>query len=383
MSDAQLFAGREDELNRLINLITAPRGRQIAVVGERGVGKTSLMKIAAAASAQRVPIVVKVNCPAGATFSSLWRQTFQRVTITKPRGTAGFEPEAVQETVSLAQQCPECPDPGDVLALLSAIRVPSIFAFDEFDRLQASETTRNFADLIKGLTDEDVPISLCMVGVADNVTDLFDMHASVERSLSTIVLPRMRFEEIAKIPILGGARLGLDYEADAVGFMTYLARGFPHIAHLLALHSAQNVLAEGRKFVVADDVSAALDTAMMEADPALRDRYQEATDSPRKDAQYRHVLAAATLVTKDAQGYFRPSDLVGPLSRILGKKCSVSSFTEKLNSLCDGRGGSLTRRGVPRRFRYRFTNPMMESYVLIQSLMSGLITREDLRAASE
>lgn len=374
VSDAQLFAGRMKELQRLVDLVTSPRGKQVALVGERGIGKTSLVKVATAVAAQSVPLVVRVSCDANGRFPALWRQAFSRVTLLEPRTAVGFDSARVQETISLAQRCPEEPGPGEVLSLLAGIRVPCLFAFDEFDRLSPTSTLP-FSDLIKGLTDEDVPASILFVGVAENVTDLFDSHASVERSLSTILLPRMRLSEIAEIPRKGAAKLGLAFDDDAVDYIAYLARGFPHIAHLLSLHATERVLRERRSNVQGDDVWEAQQTAVQEADPVLQDRYHEAVDSPRKDAQFRHLLAACAVVPKDIHGYFRPGDLLNAMSSIIGKACEVSSYTGKLNDLCDGRGRSLTRRGVPRKHKYRFTNPMMESYVIVKSLVDRLIDR--------
>lgn len=380
--DPQLLAGRLDELKRLIALLTAPGGTQVALVGERGVGKTSLVKIASHVSSGHVSFVVRVNCTADSDFPSLWRHALDQMKFKESKPGLGFNPENHGRIASLAEKVGPSPEPGDVLNLLAMVRAPSIFVFDEFDRLGGSgAVTRKFADLIKGLTDENVPVSLVLVGVADNVTDLFDMHGSVERSLKTIPLPRMSDAEIAEIPTRGAKRLSLNFSDEAVNLITYLARGFPHIAHLMSLHAVEHVRSKGVAEVEMGHVALALTTAMSESDPALRDRYQEATESPRKDAQFRHVLAACSLVPKDLKGYFRPSGLKEPFSEVVGKAVQVSSFTQKLNDFCDGRCYLLTRRGKARHYQYRFTNPMMESYVRIRSLMDGLITREQLRRA--
>jgi hypothetical protein len=39
----------------------------------------------------------------------------------------------------------------------------------------------------------------------------------------------------------------------------------------------------------------------------------------------------------------------------------------------------LQKRGEPRRFRYRFVNPLLQPYVVMKALSEGLVRQRDLR----
>jgi len=88
----------------------------------------------------------------------------------------------------------------------------SVFIVDEFDRA-ANETSGNFTDLMKGLSDFSVDCTIILVGVSDTVDQLIADHASISRSLVQILLPRMVEKELREI--LSTAEKALD-----IGFST-------------------------------------------------------------------------------------------------------------------------------------------------------------------
>jgi hypothetical protein len=60
------------------------------------------------------------------------------------------------------------------------------------------------------------------------------------------------------------------------------------------------------------------------------------------------------------------------MSKILGKECHVSAFQAKLNTIADARGKILTKRGERRRHRFRFSNPMMQPFVMLKGMDDGM-----------
>lgn len=349
------------------------------IVGERGVGKTSLVSVASAKAEDSGTLVVRVNCPANATFAELWGQAFKRVKYTQSKRSIGFDSSAEDVLRSLAETMSPEPLVGDVLAVLGSASQDQLrcaFVFDEFDRLNGGLATQMFADLIKGITDHNTRVSIVLVGIADSVTDLFDSHASIERSVATIPLRRMTPSEIRAILIAGVNELDLKLTEAALAFFEFTSRGFPHVAHALGLHACRDAIRERRQTIDKTDGLSAMTSAVAEADHSLRDRYMEATSSPRPDATFRHVLTACALTQTDYQGFFRPAGLAPVLAILLGKKCTASSVSDKLERLCETRGNVLTRRGISHRYRYRFSNPMMESYVLLRGFVEEMITPE-------
>jgi hypothetical protein len=112
------------------------------------------------------------------------------------------------------------------------------------------------------------------------------------------------------------------------------------------------------------------------------EQYHTATISPRKGNIYKEVLLAAALVQVDDLGYFAPADLRKPLAQFLEKdEVLVSLFGQHLKNLCEAdRGKILEQTGTERRYRYRFVEPMMQPFILMQGLRDGRITREQVNA---
>ena len=64
----------------------------------------------------------------------------------------------------------------------------------------------------------------------------------------------------------------------------------------------------------------------------------------------------------------------------MGKKYEIPSFVRHLNLFCDkARGPVLQKTGISRRFRYRFLNPLLQPFVIMQGMADGLVTEQELR----
>jgi hypothetical protein len=91
------------------------------------------------------------------------------------------------------------------------------------------------------------------------------------------------------------------------------------------------------------------------------------------------VLLACSLADTDSLGYFPAGAVRQPLSRIMGKPYEIAAFSRHLADFCDAdRGPVLERTGAPRRYRFRFRNPLLQPFVIMQGLATGLIRSSDL-----
>jgi hypothetical protein len=94
-----------------------------------------------------------------------------------------------------------------------------------------------------------------------------------------------------------------------------------------------------------------------------------ATWTTKRGTIFKEVLYAASLVRTDQHGYFQASDLIGPLSEILNKTVAVSTFMSHLKKFCeDGRGEILKVTGSPKQRKYKFRNPLMKAFVIINKV---------------
>src|SRR5690606_15956559 len=140
------------------------------------------------------------------------------------------------------------------------------------------------------------------------------------------------------------------------------------------------VIEEGSDRLENRHVEVAVQKAVDGAPKSIQSAYNSAVTSPRPDNLYRQVLLACALPPTDEFGYFQPQGVREPMSAIMGKQYDIPSFARHLSDFIEEeRGPVLDRIGTTRRFRYRFSNPLMQPYIIMRGLSEGVIDSEKLR----
>jgi hypothetical protein len=389
VSTRDLFAGRLDQLNRAVQGM-AGRGQHVVIYGERGVGKTSIVQILGdVARAEGILALKKntVNCDSDDTFTTIMRKIFRELQVMQQVEPVGFQSEGKSQAVNVGNLfsgllSQDEVSPEDVRHILQFLP-PSLLIIDELDTISELAATAKLAHLVKTLSDHSVPATLVMVGVADSVHELISEHTSIERSLTQIKMPRMSSQELHEILEKALAPAAMTISDGAKHRVAGLSRGLPHYTHLLGLKAAVRAVMAGSDSVDVLHVDAAIPDAVADVQESIRNMYTEATDSPRKGTLFRHVLLACALAETDEEGFFRAKDVRAPLRQITGKQLDIPTFAQHLNDFSsDVRGPVLQKVGAPRRWRFRFINPLLEPYVVIKALDEGLITKAVLRATA-
>lgn len=370
-----LFAGR---IQQFMDIATAvgQRGQHVILFGERGVGKTSLSTVISKTYRGSANTISSgtINCDKTMNFTALWRKVCREIPVNAGSTQGiGFNAVSATQTGTLADYLPIEVTPDDIRHLLQRMG-KTIIVIDELDRIQDREATTLLADTIKSLSDHSVPTTLILVGVADSVNSLIAEHQSVERALVQIRMPRMTIAELDEIIDKGVAHAGMTIEKAAKDKISALSQGLPHYTHLLALHALQTAAQKLETHVTGNDVSAAIEKALSKAQQSIISAYHKATSSPRENL-YSQVLLACALAKTDTLGYFSAADVRDPMTLIMGKEYDIPAYSQHLNAFCDGqRGPILQRIGETRRFRFRFINPLMQPYVIMDGMKRGLIT---------
>ena len=381
--ERDVFAGRTDQLRMVVDAINQP-GQHALIYGERGVGKTSLANVLAdfvRSTGQPGLIAPHINCEAGDNFSSVWRKVFSQISFDQEVEGMGYRPEVRREAVAIDGGLPDPLTPDAVLAVCRKFPPDHLFipVLDEFDRLRDELAVQQFTDVVKSFSDYLARTTLVLVGVADSVEELVGEHESVERALVQVRMPRMSPDELAQIVNHGTAALGMSADDDATRFVGALSQGLPHYTHLLGLHAVRQAIDAGTERVTRGHVGGAIGKAITGSQQTLQRAHHRATMSPRSDALYRQVLLASALARTDGLGYFAAADVREPMSRIMGRKYEIASFSRHLADFCeDDRGPVLERTGVPRRYRFRFRNPLLQPFTIMAGLEDGLIKPDDL-----
>lgn len=378
IADQELFAGRNHELFSVVEAMQS-HGQHAVIYGERGVGKTSLARITGALGDGQGFLCVRINCDATDDFDTLWAKVSQELEIIIATGPAQ-ERDLLEEPMRKAK---ELLDSGRRLTLgdvrvalrhLSLVR-PTVIFFDEFNELADSNAIIMLSNLIKALSDHIEKVTLCPVGVAEDLDALLEGHLSAVRAIVQVKMPRMSRDELREIVTRGLGKLAMSIDDDAAGMIKVIPRGLPQYAHLLAQEGARQALLNERTHITREDVMSGLRVGLQKLDRSLSTAYDRATYSPKK-TRFQEVLLACSIARLGDMGDFSPSDIRLPYSRIIGEDVGIDRFNPQLTSLAINRD-ILSREGEERRWRYRFRDPLMEPYVLLQGLSSGAITPDD------
>jgi Cdc6-like AAA superfamily ATPase len=388
ISTGALFAGRFNQIITVQHGIIE-EGRHVIIYGERGVGKTSLanmVELIAKIKQQGTPrSVVKITCSRYASFGSLWEAIFQKIPFTTQVATdAGFAPTATARTGTMRDLLPLTAEitPEVISYYLGIVSqhvgAEVVIIIDELDRLRNSETLVGIADVLKNLSDNYVPTTLVLVGIADSVDQLVAEHASLPRSLVQVRIPRMSPKELFEIMDKGFKELSMRIDAQAKRVIAALSQGLPHYVHLLAKHAAEAAISQDDDEVTSEHVASAVRTAIENAAESTRNAYYRATLSAQ-DNRFKEVLLACALAREDEMGFFSPSDVRTMMCEIAGDQYNSVSFARRLSEFCtDKRGAILQQTGRSRNFRYRFTDPLMEPFIVLKGLSERLIDEDTI-----
>ncbi|WP_334314386.1 ATP-binding protein [Streptomyces xanthophaeus] len=375
-----LFAGRHEQMNDLIT-IAYQSGQHAVIYGERGVGKTSLSRVMKEVCETANSWTSYYTCSSGDTFGSIWRGILSDFPMRERRPRAGFTSDFDTKITTLADLLDDSePTPNQIRRVLEIVGEAdgsAVIFIDEFDRPTDPVTRSKFADTIKILSDQVVPVTLVLVGVADDIDELIAEHSSIQRALVQIQMPRMTGVELLEIVRQGMRTANLTFDEPFARRVVRISQGLPHYTHLIAQHAGVHAVGQGRDNVSESDFDAAVNSALNSVSQTVREKYHRATFSNR-ETLYREVLLACAMADKDDLGTFGAPDVRERLSDITGRRYETPAFANHLtdfSSVEGTRGGILAKRGTQRRFRYRFMDPLMPPFILMKGSADGLVSR--------
>lgn len=377
----ELFAGRPEQITQVLNAV-AQKGQHVILYGERGVGKTSLanyiLQIIEKMVVGELTSAI-INCDGVDQFFTIWQKVFREL------GNISNQPS------SEAELLPEDVTPEHIRYILQQQSNRSIIVIDELDRVSAhsenseynfvasaGSATELLADTIKTLSDHSIETTIILVGVADSVDELINEHASIERSLVQVQMPRMSPSELYELLDKRLKLLEMDIQSEFKEQIAFLSQGLPSYTHLLALHASQHAIMRNSKNIEQNDLGYAISQAIQKAFQSIVNSYYQATSSSRETI-YAEVLLACALTSKDNLGYFAARDVEKPMSAIMKRPYKTTGFSRNLKDFCDDkRGAVLQKRGR----RFGFVNPMMQPYVIMHGLANELIDFKMLKESS-
>ena len=259
VADPQMFAGRRDILENLISALEDQKSHVI-LFGDRGAGKTSLLRMLSRVAKDAKYIVVYYSCGATSDFTETFRSVAADIPLLYHSAISPIHSNANSGKSLLDLLGNEKLTPrlvGDAAAKIVGTRV--MVVLDEFDRTESPDFRRDVAELIKTLSDVSARLHLVIGGVASDLTDLMEHIPSIRRNIAAVKIGPMPNEEVRGLIENGGRLSGVKFEPSAIELVVSAARGSPYLTTLLAHVGGLLALDSGRLNVTLGDVVQALD----------------------------------------------------------------------------------------------------------------------------
>jgi len=377
--------GRELQL-REIDKALSSTGRHVFVYGDRGVGKTSLAQSAAYAhqSSENDPILV--GCNRSTTFFDIVETVARRVqntdptvkqTSTKSRGLKALGVQIGTETKFERIEILKPTRFNEAVELLGKF-VPrhsakALVVVDEFDLLAEPEKGM-FADLIKQIGDQKIPVQFVFCGIGESLDELLGAHGSSYRYVEGIEVERLRFDARLDIIQKSSFALGVEVPEPQRFRVAAISDGFPHYVHLICeklyweLFYDEAVVHKASK----EHYGAAIGAAINGIQQFLRRAYDKATIKNNDENHF--ILWAAA----DHPNLMRHKEdiyesYVGIMSKLGEEPLEFKDFARLLSRLTSPAcGGILRRQSDDARSYYQFSESIVRGYVRLRAEEQGI-----------
>lgn len=391
ISNPQHLKGRSKALRQIERAFNSP-GCHVFIFGDRGVGKTSLAQSAAILhqSSDNHPIVIACDQSAG--FFKLVQDMARRCILPKDlidkkkaMKQRGLSFSGISLGTQEAIEKGDVPVPESINDAINLMRYicdfhshAPVVIIDEFDQLKDSTDRKYFADLIKQVSDQQVPVRFIFCGIGSSLENLIGVHLSTDRYLTPIELERLSHDARWEIIEAAASAMGLSVHQTLKLRIGQISDGFPYYVHLIGQQMFWSVFddAQSTKECRPEHFNAGVSRAVEEAQTSLKLAYEKATQKYSDD--YQEVLWA---VADDVMFRRQVSEIYKKsYQRIMAKRQNrkmlhKTQFYNRMNALKGDRHGNIlesTGAGW-----YQFKENVVRGYVRLQAEKHGVVLGDD------
>ena len=383
----QALKGREEQITQITRAFHSP-GRHVFIHGDRGVGKSSLaLAVGNYLSGEgRKPIQLACNSEG---FFSIMKGlasqilSFHSTGPVETKARFGVSAYGLSASVEALLRKREVPDLTSLNEVVSIIRycvdrspIEWVVIFDEFDTLKDDSDRALFADFIKQVGDQQIPIKLFFTGIGQSLEGLLAAHHSCYRYLAAVALEPLKWDGRLAIIDAAAEALGVEVDMTTKYRISSISDGFPHYIHLICEKLFWVVFddREDVKAVTPAHYKMAVDHAVQDIEPFLKELYEDATRKYNDD--YQEVLWAVA----DHHEFSRRSvDIFTSYTAIMRQRPTSAmdrtKFNTRMNSLKRASHGSIligTRQGW-----YELREPILRGYIRLRAEREGVELAQD------
>jgi len=395
ISNVSHLFGREKHRREIERAFASP-GKHLFILGDRGVGKTSLARTSAAlrskvTDAKRVAFV---SCDQGASFFDMAANINSEILRVHPKLLDNLKVEASLnaglfslsaakgDTVSSTAKTVH--EVCDALRQLTKGLSECVVIIDEFDQMAEARDKKYFADLIKQISDRQLPIRLMLTGIGRALEELIGVHLSTDRYLSTIVLEPIHHDARWEILRQAATAVGLEWDRNHEIRIGQISDGFPYYVHqigekvLWAAFDCEYPVTKIDDAIYTEGLKQAIESCVV----SLRRSYDVATMKHANSEDYEHALWAVAdggMIKKQVSDIYADSYL--RICRELKRApLPKEKFYQRLNRLKKPQHGSIL--DANKQGWYEFEENILRGYVRLRAERAGIRIGIDSFAAA-
>jgi hypothetical protein len=377
--------GREKILEEIRRSFVQP-GRHVFIHGDRGVGKTSLAQTAPIQHQSSDGSPIFIGCDNASTFYAVARNVSQKLASTDPTvskvsrsgkvgaGWKGLISAEATQTVERGA-VPDFKSIDEAVSMIGYLADKHsdqpVIVIDEFERIKDDSERMLFADFIKQVGDQSVPIKLIFCGIGSSLSDLLDAHHSCYRYLTAVPLDRLGPHPCLEIILSAATALNIGVEDTSAYRIARISDGFPHYVHLLTEKLLWSAFTDREEISITTvpHYTGAVRAAVIDIEPHLKAMYEKATLKYKVD--YETVLWA---VADHHELKRRSTDIYRSYVRIMQSKgddpLSRDIFNQRMNSLKRVNHAGILK--ANRQGWYEFNEAVVRGYVRLRAEEHGV-----------
>lgn len=269
----------------------------------------------------------------------------------------------------------------DMLRVLTKGLDECVVILDEFDQIGGNKDKKYFADLIKQLSDRNLPIRLVITGIGRSLEELIGVHLSTDRYIAPIMLEPISHDARWQILQRAMETFGLVLDENQRIRIGQISDGFPYYVHLIgekilwAAFDSPTLVTK-----IGDEIySEGLHQAIEATSVSLKGAYDLATMKHKHSENYEQALWAVAdgpMLMKQVSDIYSVSYL--RICRALKKEEPLpkEKFYQLLNKLKKPPHGSVLH--ANKQGWYEFSENILRGYVRLRAERAGVPIGVDL-----